>query len=162
MSDNSPGKYHEFTYRGARALVILHELEMRRFITVWESARKQGVSLPETEDMDLASLEMLLAHVLDAARGYMVWICEMLDLPDPGIDMLPALPLSDIRRNEYREHLLSRWRHPLTDVTEEQCYFPDYTSSWNVKFCIDAMLEHAVMHPVRHRFQLEELLADPV
>jgi hypothetical protein len=24
--------------------------------------------------------------------------------------------------------------------------------------CIDAMLEHAVMHPIRHAFQLEELM----
>ncbi len=28
-----------------------------------------------------------------------------------------------------------------------------------VEYSIDSMLEHAVMHPLRHRFQLEELIA---
>jgi hypothetical protein len=27
-----------------------------------------------------------------------------------------------------------------------------------VTYTIDAMLEHAVMHPIRHTFQLEELV----
>ena len=161
MNRNRPGKYPEFRYRGARALVILHEQEMRRFMAIWETTRKRGVPLPDAEDMDVADFEALSAHVLGAACGYIVWICEMLDLPDPGIDPLPALPLSDKQRNDYLDHLLARWRCPLIGVTEEQCYFPDYTSSWNVKFCIDAMLEHAVMHPVRHRFQLDELKVDP-
>jgi hypothetical protein len=34
-----------------------------------------------------------------------------------------------------------------------------FPSRWNVHYCIDAMLEHAVMHPIRHTFQLQELLA---
>ena len=33
-----------------------------------------------------------------------------------------------------------------------------YTSRWKVEYCIDAMLEHAVMHPIRHEFQLSNLL----
>jgi uncharacterized damage-inducible protein DinB len=28
-----------------------------------------------------------------------------------------------------------------------------------VSYSVDAMLEHAVMHPVRHRFQIEAWLA---
>jgi hypothetical protein len=35
---------------------------------------------------------------------------------------------------------------------------PVYSSRWGVNYCVDAMLEHAVMHPERHRFQLLELM----
>ena len=35
-----------------------------------------------------------------------------------------------------------------------------YTSNWGVNYCIDAMLEHAVMHPIRHEFQLKNLIAE--
>ena len=30
-----------------------------------------------------------------------------------------------------------------------------YASAWGVDYCIDAMLEHAVMHPLRHTAQLK-------
>ena len=34
----------------------------------------------------------------------------------------------------------------------------EHLSRWKVTYCIDGMLEHAVMHPIRHRVQLEALL----
>ena len=34
---------------------------------------------------------MLLNHALRAARGYMVWMCEKLELPDPEIEPPPEL-----------------------------------------------------------------------
>jgi hypothetical protein len=55
--------------------------------------------------------------------------------------------------------VLGGWREPLRAVGGEHFDRPEYASSWGTLYCIDAMLEHAVMHPLRHRFQLEELLA---
>jgi uncharacterized damage-inducible protein DinB len=34
-----------------------------------------------------------------------------------------------------------------------------HTSRWGAPMTVEAMLEHAVAHPMRHRFQLEELIA---
>ena len=33
-------------------------------------------------------------------------------------------------------------------------------TQWQTRYCIDSMLEHAVMHAIRHAFQLDELLKD--
>jgi hypothetical protein len=33
-----------------------------------------------------------------------------------------------------------------------------YTSRWGQEYTIGAMLEHAVMHPMRHAFHLDELM----
>ena len=56
------------------------------------------------------------------------------------------------------EHVLAQWRAPLKDVSDEELERPEYLSRWITRYCIDAMLEHAVMHPIRHAFQLEELM----
>ncbi len=148
-----------YRYGGARALVILHERQLRKFLVAWRRAKTAGVVLPETEDPDYASLEMLLKHVLGCARGYMVWMCEKLELPGPEIRPVPEAGAVVVEAEDYVEHLALKWRTPLAGLTEDQAYRPAYTTRWNVDYCIDAMLEHAAMHPLRHRFQLEELIA---
>ncbi len=148
-----------YRYGGARALVILHERQLRKFLVAWRHAKTAGVALPETDDPDYASLETVLAHVLKCARGYMVWMCKMLELPDPGIRPEPEADAVAAEAESYVEHLGEKWRTPLAKLTESQAYRPAYTSPWDVDYCIDAMLEHAAMHPLRHRFQLEVLIA---
>ncbi len=149
----------EYRYGGTRALVILHERQLRKFLVVWRRARKAGIALPETDDPHYASLEILLRHVLGCARGYMEWMCQVLELPDPGIRPEPEAGDIDVGAESYIEHLVERWRTPLAGLTEAQAYRPTHKTRWDVEYCIDSMLEHAVMHPQRHRFQLEELIA---
>jgi len=149
-----------FSYRGARAMILLHEEELRRFVGVWRRAKASGVKLPAGEDPDYASYDALLRHVLGASRGYLTWSCEKLGLPDPGVEPAPDAGVIDSRCNDYLAHLLSRWPDPLRNVPEERFNRPEYPSRWGVLYCVDAMLEHAVMHPIRHRFQLEELLGE--
>ena len=47
----------------------------------------------------------------------------------------------------------------LAEVPEERFEDREYPARWKTLYCVDAMLEHAVMHPIRHTFQLERLLA---
>jgi hypothetical protein len=77
----------------------------------------------------------------------LTWICEQLQLPDPGLEKNP------------NPDVLTAWEKPLRELTEEQADSKVYTSRWGTAYCIDAMLEHAVMHPIRHSRQLEELMA---
>lgn len=144
-----------YKYKGAEALVNLHDREMRLFLKAWAEARKAGLPVPKCEDPDYRSLEHLLCHVLRASRGYLTWICECLRVPAPPVEPAPEPEAVAACAETYLEHLLAAWATPLTGMTEEQAYTPDHTSRWKVKYCLDAMLEHAVMHPVRHRYQLE-------
>ncbi|MDH3197458.1 MAG: hypothetical protein OEO21_04380 [Candidatus Krumholzibacteria bacterium] len=147
----------DYTYRGTRALVLLHERHMNEFLDTWKAAKRAGVALPKTDDPAYQSLDTLLRHVLSCARGYMTWTCKMLELPDPQIRPVPGLDEIAQRVDDYLEHLLAQWRTPLSAVTEKQLD-REYTARWGGTYCVDAMLEHAVMHPIRHRFQLEELV----
>jgi hypothetical protein len=143
--------------RAVRALVIMHEQQLRGFLATWNAARATPVRLPVTDDPSYVSLETLRHHVLGAARGYLVWICEQLQLADPGIRPMPK-DLSKEEAAGYMEEVLEGWGASLLTVADEQLEHPEYVSRWDTLYSIDAMLEHAVMHPIRHVFQLEELM----
>ncbi len=106
----------DYTYRGARALVLLHERYMREFLLAWKRAHAARVRLPATDDPDYASHAALLHHGLRAARGSMTWLCEKLGLPDPGIEPAPGVDTVEKDADRYVEHLLARWRLPLARV----------------------------------------------
>jgi uncharacterized damage-inducible protein DinB len=144
--------------RAVRALVLLHDEHLRRFLDTWKRAKAASVTLPATHDPDYASLDTLLRHVLGAARGYITWMCEVLELPDPQIRVAPDATALSAEADTYMEHVLERWRDPLKDVLDDKLETPEYPSRWKTLYCVDAMLEHAVMHPIRHTFQLEELM----
>jgi hypothetical protein len=149
----------EFKYGGARALIILHEKELRLFVKAWKQARKVGITLPPVKNHDYESFEQMLYHVVFRARDYMNWICRQLELPDPQLEPIPEIPELMNRIDEYLERLLPQLRKPLVDVPGREFYIKTYTSPWKTAYCIDAMLEHMVMHPIRHRFQLETLMS---
>lgn len=160
MDGVNSGALKAYKYNGARALVLLHEQQLRSCLKTWRIAKKTNVQLPETGDRDYLNLDTLLQHVLRSAGGYMNWICKQLYLADPQI--LPAPGPAEIAAgaDAYLEHLLERWRLPLAGVEPEKFEDRTYDSRWGVPYCIDAMLEHAVMHPMRHEFQLQNLIRD--
>ena len=49
------------------------------------------------------------------------------------------------------EHVLERWRAPLQGVGDDRLD-PPSIPRWQTRYSIDAMLEHAVMHPIGTRF----------
>jgi hypothetical protein len=148
----------EFKYRGARAMVMLHDHHMHEFLLTWREFKTTGLSFPQTEDTDYVSPETLLVHVFRAARGYMTWMCNSLGLPDPQIKPTPGSDEIEAQATSYLHHVLEQWQKPLVDVEEDR-FGEVYKARWGVDYCIDSMLEHAVMHPIRHTFQLKELMA---
>ena len=148
-----------FEYGGARVLVELHERRLREFLDVWREAEDRQLELPPTSDPNYESREVLLAHVLGAAARYLVWICEQLEVvPPPEIDPNPEPDGLAARADQVLEQTLAAWRDPLKGLTEERAYAPVHESRWGPSYCIDAMLEHAVMHPIRHAHQLRQLI----
>ena len=139
-------------------MILLHEREKWRFLSLWQEFKDKGCRLPVTKDPDYASPEALLRHVMGSSRNYMTWICQVLDLPDPGIRKTPEVDEIEGQADEYLNHLLEKYRKPLYEILEDRFYEPTFKSRWGTDYCIDAMLEHAVMHSIRHSFQLEELM----
>lgn len=148
----------EYSYRGGLVLVELHDKHLRSFVETWKQAKEKNIVLPATDDTDYESLETLLAHLLRSSRGYITWICEKLELADPGIEQQPEASEVITKLESYLEHLLEKWKTPLITIPEEKYHHPVFKTKWGVEFCIESMLEHAVMHPIRHEYQLQNLL----
>ena len=149
---------HNYKYKGAEALIRLHEEHLLSFIEVWRNAKKANIKLPITDDSDYQSLEHLLLHVVGSSKGYIIWICEKLNLPEPKIDVLPKLEEIETVIDHYVTHLLTEWKSSLVNVEEKRFFDFIYKSNWGTEYCIEAMLEHAVMHPIRHKYQLKNIL----
>src|ERR1035438_6866387 len=130
----------QYRSRAVRAMVLLHEEHLRRFAYVWRMALATSVSLPATAASAYASLEALGRHVLSAAGGYMIWMCEVLALPDPGIHHAPDQAAIVGDAGNYMEHVLERWRAPLIEVSDDILETPEYPSRWKTRYCIDSML----------------------
>jgi uncharacterized damage-inducible protein DinB len=143
--------------RAARALVLLHEKALRDLIPAWKRAKAAKVQLPSTTNPSYASLETVLLHALRAARSFMTTICEKLGLPDPGINDAPDASRVETEAERYVEHVLERWRLPLAGVDDSGLQ-TTYKTQRGEERSIMTTLEHAVLHAMRHRFQLEELL----
>ena len=123
-----------------------------------EKTKVKGVTLPPTKNPDYESFDQILHHVVFRARENMLWICKNLELPEPQFDPVPDAAELEHRVDNYLDRLLVQMRTPLTEVRGRDFYFKTYTSAWKTDYCIDAMLENLVIHPMRHRFQLEELI----
>jgi hypothetical protein len=133
-------------------MVLLHEEHLRRFVQTWRLALAGAVSLPPTDDPNYRSLEILGWHVLSAASGYMVWMCEMLELPEPGIRAPPDAAAMAGDAEDYLEHVLERWRSPLKDAPNERLETPEYPSHWETRYSIDSMLSTRSCTPSATRF----------
>lgn len=148
-----------FQSRGVRALVILQMAEMDRLLLVWRKAKRVGVKLPATRDPAYRDLDHLMRHPLRSCRGYLTWLCEVLGRPDPRVPEPPEP--SDVAKQAaaYLKVLGRAWhRHmawmPARTLESKRVH----TSRWGAPMTVEAMLEHAVAHPMRHRLQLEELI----
>ena len=147
-----------FKSNAVRSLTELHEAEMNRFFEVWQKFRASGVALPKTDDPSYASVESLGGHALRAARGYLTWIGECVQRPVTDIDP-DADPVSLARKGRaFLDEVLAGWRRHLALLEDADLAPATFKSRWGEDYNVEQMLEHAVVHPMRHRIQLERLM----
>lgn len=149
-----------FKARGVRALVMLQMAEMNRLFVVWKKAKRLAVKLPVSRDPAYKDLDSLMRHPLRACRGYLTWLCEVLDRPDPKVPDPPEAKDVAAKGAAYLKVLDRAWHRRMAwmpnKVLDSNVV---HTSRWGAPMTVEAMFEHALAHPMRHRFQLEELIA---
>lgn len=155
-----PPATRSFRSRAVRSLVELHEAQLRTFAETWRRFAASGKPMPEARGDDrYASRETLVAHVHGAARGYLHWIHEVLGRPitDPVLTRDPAVIVP--RLDAFLAETLDGWRRHLATLEDDELSPKQYLSRWGEPHTVEQMLEHAVVHPMRHRIQLERILA---
>ena len=151
---------NEFRSRAVRSLVELHERELREFVSTWRRFAASGKPMPDGRgDADYESPERLVAHVQGSARGYLLWTWEVLERPIEGLPMTRDVAVIVPRLDAFMDETLEAWRRHLAPLEDAQLAPKQYMSRWGEPHTIEQMLEHAVVHPMRHRIQLERILA---
>ena len=140
--------------------MLLQMEEMDRLFAVWKKAKRLGVKLPVTRDPAYQSLDLLMRHPLRSCRGYLTWLCEVQGRPDPRVPDPPEPEQVAAQGGAYLKVLAKAWeKHMAWMPNKVLDSFTVHTARWGGPLTVEAMLEHAVVHPMRHRLQLEELVA---
>ncbi|HKA23662.1 MAG TPA: hypothetical protein VKF80_01640 [Candidatus Eisenbacteria bacterium] len=149
----------QFRSRAVASLVELHSVELRSFLETWKRFRASGKPMPEARgDADYESPERLVSHVQAAARSYMLWIWEMLEQPIEGLPRIRDAAVIMPELEKFQADTLAGWEKYGALLADEQLGPKQYVSRWGEPHTIEQMLEHAVVHPMRHRRQLQRIL----
>lgn len=149
-----------FQSRAVRNLVDLHEREMNAFLATWRRFDAAGAPMPEARgDDSYQSRDHLIAHVCMAARGYLVRIGEWVGRPVTDLDMTTDVAAIAARHEAFAVEVMAAYRRHLALVTTEELEPQKHRTRWGDLMSVEMLLEHAVVHPMRHGVQLERILA---
>jgi uncharacterized damage-inducible protein DinB len=148
-----------FRSRAVRNLVELHEREIRSFLEVWRRFVASDLAMPEAGgDESYENRDRLAGHVLMSARGYLTRIGEWVGRPVGDVDASQD-PYEIVRRApEFADGVLSAYRRHLAGISDEELDQQVHRTRWGELMSVENLLEHAVVHPMRHRIQLERIL----
>ena len=147
-----------FKSNAVRSCVELHEIELNRFCEVWRAFRASGASLPQTADPNYASADHLGGHVFRAARNYLTWIGDCVNRPVADIDLDNDTVSVAGKGRAFVDEVLAAWRRHLSLLDDADLAGATHKSRWGEDYNVEQMLEHAIVHPMRHRIQLERLM----
>jgi hypothetical protein len=151
---------NDFRSRAVLSLAELHEKELRAFVPTWRRFVASGTPLPDGRgDPAYEDPDRLMAHVQACARSYLLWIWEVLERPIEGLPLVRDAGVIMPRLDEFMDETLDAWRAHLRPLQDDQLSPKQYLSRWDELQTIEQLLEHAVVHPMRHRIQLERLMA---
>ena len=112
----------------------------------------------ETKDEDCRSVQTIMSHVVRAGYGYADYIREQFSIassrPQPKLlSRLEALEQLDAALRYTAETLEGRW-----EMSDEEIVRTVINSRWGVVYNVEGLLEHAVVHILRHRRQVEKFI----
>ncbi|HZB45861.1 MAG TPA: DinB family protein [Pyrinomonadaceae bacterium] len=112
-----------------------------------------------TEDDDCRSVQTIMSHVVNAGYGYADYLRAVFAIPSarpPKRLLTPRESLAqlDAMLAYTAETLADRWEMPDEEIMGAVIH-----SGWGVRYDAEQLLEHAVVHVLRHRRQVERFIA---
>ncbi|MBS0000331.1 MAG: DinB family protein [Cyclobacteriaceae bacterium] len=114
----------------------------------------------ETKDPDCVSIQSILGHVIRAGYNYVIVIRKSLG-EQIEYRTAPAFDTKEEYRNElgemfkYNEKLFSDYPDIQLEQYEEAKKIP---VRWGQKYDVEQLFEHAIVHLLRHRRQIERFM----
>ena len=113
---------------------------------------------PTTGDEDCRSVQSIMSHVVNAGYGYADLLRQFFSIPST------RPPKALLARREFSEQLdavLAYTAETLEGrwlMTHEEMTGAVINTGWGVRYDVEQLLEHAVVHVLRHRRQIEKFM----
>lgn len=112
----------------------------------------------QTSDEDCRSVQTIISHVVRAGYGYADYIRYLFSISStrPTIELL--------NQNESMKHIELMLEYTIQtldgkwEMSDEVIVRTTIHSLWGVKYDLEQLLEHAIVHVLRHRRQIEKLM----
>ncbi len=134
--------------------------ELQTLLRTMTSLELMTLVDPESQDPDCVSIQSILSHVVRAGYGYTVAIRislgETLEYPSTQHFDSPKAYQKALRAMfEYHEKLFVDYPHlPLeTHDPKKKIHV-----RWGQRYDVEQLFEHAIVHVLRHRRQIEKYL----
>jgi uncharacterized damage-inducible protein DinB len=111
----------------------------------------------ETRDEDCRSMQTIIAHVVRAGYGYANYIRSVFSInstspPDGLVPRDEAFARIEKMLVYTTETLSGRW-----EMSDEEMDEIKIDTKWGMTYNLEQLLEHAIVHILRHRRQIERL-----
>ena len=119
-----------------------------------------AIADPDTNNTDCLSIQTVMAHVVRSGFSYCVYIRNSRGLPDTRPERIhrsaPGEYIADLNRvlDYTRETFTNIYDHEL----EEFDVAKKMHTTWGQDYDIEQIMEHAIVHILRHRRQVENFL----
>ncbi|MFV8327351.1 DinB family protein [Flavobacterium sp. ZS1P14] len=114
---------------------------------------------PETTDKNCKSIQSILSHMVNSGYGYAIYIHNLkghnMERPDKVFHISIKEYLEDFNKLiVYTENVFK----DIEDSELEQLYeSKKIVTSWKQLYDIEQLMEHAIVHILRHQRQIEKL-----
>lgn len=135
-------------------------VELERVLARVSDAHYQAIADPDTADEDCRSIQTIMRHVVVAGVSYANRARRLWGMPvtrEPDVPLFPraeAEPRLRAMLAYTAETLEGRWEMPWTEMKTQLL-----ETEWGGRFTVELLFEHGVVHVLRHRRQIEKLLA---
>ncbi len=139
----------EYERASAELKILLNKISADDFVKIVD---------PDTKDEDCRSIQTIMTHVVRAGYGYSNYLRKEFGLEaDASAYQIsnPAEAISHFERMlEYAVQTLEgRW-----EMSDEEITNIKIVTRWGTTLHMETLLEHAIVHILRHRRQIERFL----
>ncbi len=114
----------------------------------------------ETADEDCRSIRTVVEHVVRSGYGYTERIRAALDLPFAPPDFGVATPLDALHELQTMAHTMAETFEGRWDLPEDVMKNARITARSGRTYDMEQLVEHAIVHVLRHRRQIERFLTE--
>lgn len=117
---------------------------------------------PKTEDEHCRSIETITRHIIRSGYAYAGYVLQALKIPAyvPDSDKILIDGIEDAIREIYNmfDFNVSSLYDANREIIEKNMWTVRFMTRWDEEYDIEQILEHAVVHILRHRRQISRFM----